>query len=57
MKIDNIPRFRSKNYLLFVAVKETVKRGSEVVCRAKSNTYARRIAEALNRYKPGERGY
>lgn len=41
----------------FVAVKTTVYRGNAVAARAISHTMARRIARALNEYKPGSKGY
>lgn len=31
--------------------------GTQVVARCVSNTYARRIAKALNCYEPGPKGY
>jgi hypothetical protein len=42
---------------VFVAVKTMVYRGSQLICRAVSHTMARRIANALNDYKPGIKGY
>jgi len=42
---------------LFVAVRRAIMRGSECIATAKSHTMARRIARALNIYKPGEKGY
>ena len=42
---------------IFVAVKTMVYRGSQLICRAASHTLARRIANALNQYKPGQKGY
>ena len=40
----------------FVAVDRVVMLGSYCVARAKSKTYAIRIAHALNAYKPNARG-
>lgn len=48
------PRLRG---LIFVAVRRAVMRGSEMVAQAKSATFARRIANALNRHTPNEKGY
>lgn len=41
----------------FVAIKTTVMRGSEHIALAVSHTMARRIARALNKHKPNEKGY
>jgi hypothetical protein len=41
---------------LFVAIRTVVMRGSEYIATATSSTMARRIANALNRYKPNEKG-
>ena len=41
----------------FVAVTYLVYRGSLLICRAVSHTMARRIANALNWYKPNPKGY
>lgn len=41
----------------FVAVRLAVMRGSEWIANAGSHNMARRIARALNAYKPNERGY
>ena len=41
----------------FVAVTNLVYRGSQLVARAVSHTFARRIALALNKYVPGPKGY
>lgn len=41
----------------FVAVKDFVYRGGQLICRVVSHTMARRIANALNIYKPKEKGY
>lgn len=51
----NIPRLPKVSY--FVAIKRAVMRGSEAIAHARSHTMARRIAEALNRYRPGPKGY
>lgn len=40
----------------FVAVDRSVMRGLEHVATAISNTFARRIARALNQYVPNDRG-
>ena len=40
----------------FVAVDRVVMLGSYCVARAKSKTYAVRIARALNKYQPDDRG-
>ena len=42
---------------IFVAVKTAVFRGSVLIARCISHTMARRIANALNRYHPTEKGY
>lgn len=44
---------------MFVAIRKApiVMRGAEFVARACSHTMAKRIAAALNKYTPGERGY
>lgn len=42
---------------IFVAVKTMVYRGAQLICRAASHTLARRIANALNQYHPGPKGY
>lgn len=41
----------------FVRVDKEIWRGNEVVAEAKSSTMARRIANALNEYIPGDRGF
>jgi len=41
----------------FVALKSTVVRADQQIARAASSTLARRIANALNRYVPGPKGY
>jgi hypothetical protein len=41
----------------FAAVKALVYRGQQLVCRVMSHTMARRIANALNNYKVGPKGY
>lgn len=40
----------------FVAVGRSIMRGSEHIATAISNTFARRIARALNHHQPNERG-
>jgi hypothetical protein len=40
----------------FVAVDKDVKRNQVTIARAVSTTFARRIANALNRYTPDRRG-
>lgn len=40
----------------FVAVRRAVMRGSQLEATARSATMAQRIANALNAYRPGERG-
>lgn len=42
--------------LQFVAVGRAVMRGAEHIATATSNTFARRIARALNLHKPNSRG-
>ena len=42
--------------LIFVAVGRSVLRGAEHVAQVCSGTMAKRIASALNRYKPDRRG-
>jgi hypothetical protein len=41
---------------IFVAVKTAVMRGSEHVATAISKTFAKRIANALNKHKPNSEG-
>lgn len=41
----------------FVAIGRAVMQGSKHVATARSHTFARRIAEALNRHTPSRRGY
>jgi hypothetical protein len=43
--------------LQFAAVRRGVKQGAHYVATAKSSTMARRIANALNRYTPNDKGY
>jgi hypothetical protein len=43
--------------LIFVAVRNVIMRGSEYIGTAVSSTMARRIANALNCYKPGKKGF
>ena len=45
-----------KEATTFVAVDRVIMLGSYCVARAKSKTYAVRIANALNRYTPDDRG-
>jgi hypothetical protein len=45
------------NQFKFVAVGSAVMRGAERIAQAVSATMAHRIANALNRYKPGRKGY
>lgn len=40
----------------FVNIGPSVMQGAEAICLARSNTMAKRIAAALNWYKPGRRG-
>lgn len=47
----------SDSKTIFVAIKRAVMRGSECIAVALSHTMARRIANALNRYKPTDKGY
>jgi hypothetical protein len=42
---------------IFVAVKQQVLKGSELIARAVSHTMAHRIANALNAYRPGKKGF
>lgn len=42
---------------VFVAVGHNIVRGDETVGSGRSKTMAQRMANALNEYKPGERGY
>lgn len=63
MKKSEEPEYqRQKRAPQFAAVKvdqtHLVYRGSQLICRAViSHTMARRIANALNQYKPGPKGY
>jgi hypothetical protein len=41
----------------FAAVKALVYRGQQLIARCCSHTFARRIANALNHYKVGPKGY
>jgi len=43
--------------LLFVAVGANVVQGNNPICVARSKTAAMRIANALNEYIPGDRGF
>ena len=43
--------------LKFVAYSKAIRRGSNNVAYAVSRTMARRIANALNSYKPNTKGY
>jgi hypothetical protein len=45
-----------ENGLQFVAVGLAVMRGSECIATTRSNTFARRIAKALNLHTPNSRG-
>ena len=45
---DQRPKYFSKG--------DTVRLGDQLICKAKSTTYARRIAGALNVYTPDRRG-
>jgi hypothetical protein len=47
----------SPDSLQFVAVRKGIKQGPHYVAMAKSSTMARRIANALNQYKPNAKGY
>lgn len=40
----------------FVAIKEAIMRGAEHIATARSTTFAKRIANALNKYIPDKRG-
>lgn len=40
----------------FVAVKEAVMRGQEHIATARSKTFAKRIANALNKHVPNDEG-
>lgn len=42
--------------LRFVAIHNIVKRGAETWARARSHTFAKRIANALNSYTPNDKG-
>ncbi len=41
----------------FVAIEKNVMRGSDNWAVARSRTFAKRIANALNHYNPNEKGY
>lgn len=41
----------------FAAVGELIKQGSETMASCKSRTFALRVANALNQYTPGKKGY
>ena len=45
------------NWPPFTAARRAVMRGSACVATAVSHNFARRIANALNAYKPGSRGF
>ena len=51
-----LPRTERRT-VLFVAVGANVVQGNEGVAVARSNTMAARIANALNEYIPGDRGF
>jgi hypothetical protein len=53
----NTERIGVNQQYMFVAIRRAIMRGSELIATAKSHTFARRIAEALNKYTPGRRGY
>ena len=53
---ENGIRKAHKEATEFVAVDRVVMLGSYCVARAKSKTYAVRIARALNKYTPDDRG-
>jgi hypothetical protein len=52
-----LPRPEHRPPVLFVAVGSNVVRGNEGVAAARSKTMAVRIANALNEYMPGDRGF
>jgi hypothetical protein len=41
---------------VFVAVKSSIVKGGETIARARSKTFAKRIAKALNNHKPNAEG-
>jgi len=43
--------------VVFASAGQDVKQGLRTIARAVSGTMALRIANALNQYKPGKRGY
>jgi hypothetical protein len=51
LEAENAPRE------LYVAFEDEVVQSGEVAARAKSKTMAQRIANALNEYIPGRRGF
>ena len=55
--MSETPKGPEKTPVLFVAYGHGVKQGSEQIALAKSKTMARRIANALNKYKPNDKGY
>jgi hypothetical protein len=52
-----IPRRGPSTYPPFLAVNDAVIQEGKLVCTAKSKTVALRIANALNEYIPGDRGF
>jgi hypothetical protein len=52
-----LPRRGPSNQLPFVAVEFNVVQGNDAVCVARTKTVAQRIANALNEYIPGDRGF
>lgn len=55
--ISAMPLVGSLTAAAFVAVDLAVMNGSNFICTCRSHTMARRIANALNRYAPGRKGY
>lgn len=54
--IDSKSTADSRPNLQFVAIGRSVMRGADHIATAVSNTFAQRIARALNRHKPNSRG-
>ncbi len=55
--MQSTPKAPTPRPFMFIAIRRAVMRGSEMVATAKSHTFARRIANALNAYTPTRKGY
>jgi hypothetical protein len=55
-QIQPLQRVDRPDLIKFVAVDRSIMRGAEHIATACSNTFARRIARALNEHQPNSRG-